>query len=80
MENILYKMTLQRFLTSLLLQSTLSEMDTVRTSTKCPAYRYVRLIESQIKGVKNGRGPTLSGRYREVSVSMEVSVKRESTV
>ena len=55
MENILYKMTLHRFLTSLLLQSTLSEMDTVRTSTKCLAYRYVRLIESQIKGVKNGR-------------------------
>ena len=80
MENILYKMTLHRFLTSLLLQSTLPEMDTFRTSTKCPAYRYVRLIESQIKGVKNGRGPTLSGRYREVSVSMEVSVKRESTV
>ena len=36
-ENILYKMTLHRFLTSLLLQSTLPEMDTFRTSTKCPA-------------------------------------------
>ena len=36
-ENILYKMTLHRFLTSLLLQSTLPEMDTFSTSTKCPA-------------------------------------------
>ena len=45
-------------------------MDTFRTSTKCPAQRDNRLIESQIKGVKNGRGPTLRGRYTEVSVSI----------
>ena len=64
-------MTLHRLLTSLLLQSTLPEMDTFRTSTNCPAQRDVRLIESQIKGViKNGRGPTLRGRYTEVSVSI----------
>ena len=36
-ENILYKMTLHRFLTSLLLQSTLPEVDTFSTSTECPA-------------------------------------------
>ena len=54
-ENILYKMTLHRFLTSLLLQSTLPEIDTFRTSTKCSAWRDVRLIDSQIKGVKKGR-------------------------
>ena len=50
------------------LQSTLSKTDTVGTGTKCPSYR-----ESN-KGSKERQGPTLSVRFKEVSV------KRESTV
>ena len=41
---------------------------------RCPSYR-----ESN-KGSKERQGPTLSVRFTEVSVSVEVSVKRESTV
>ena len=37
------------------LQSTLSKTDTFGTGTKCPSYRDVRFIESQIKEVKKGR-------------------------
>ena len=37
------------------IQSTLSNTDTFGTGTKCPSSRGVRLIESQIKGVKKGR-------------------------
>ena len=37
------------------IQSTLSKTDTFGTRTKCPSYRGVRLIESQIKGLKKGR-------------------------
>ena len=37
-ENIMYKMTLHHFLpVCYYVQSTLPEMDTFRTSTKCPA-------------------------------------------
>ena len=36
-------------------QSILSKTDTFGTGTKCPSQRSVRLIESQIKGVKKGR-------------------------
>ena len=36
-------------------QSTLSKTDTFGTGSKCPSWRGVRLIESQIKGVKKGR-------------------------
>ena len=39
----------------MVIQSTLSKTDAFGTSTKCPSYRAVRLIESQIKGVKKGR-------------------------
>ena len=39
----------------LFLQSTPSKTDTFGTGSKCPSYRDVRLIESQIKGVKKGR-------------------------
>ena len=35
--------------------SQLSMTDTFGTGTKCPFYRGVRLIESQIKGLKKGR-------------------------
>ena len=45
------------------LQSTLSKTDTFGTGTKCPSWRDVRLIESQIKGVK-----ALGVRFTEVSV------------
>ena len=31
-------------------------MNTFGTGTECPSYRGVRLIESQIEGVKKGRG------------------------
>ena len=37
------------------LQSTLSKTDTFGTGTKCPSYRDVRLIKSQIKGISKGR-------------------------
>ena len=37
------------------IQSTLSKTDTFGTGIKCPSQRDVRLIESQIKGVKKGR-------------------------
>ena len=37
------------------LQSTPSKTDTFGTGSKCPSQRDVRLIESQIKGVKKGR-------------------------
>ena len=37
------------------LQSTLSKTDTFGTDTKCPSYRDVRLIKSQIKGISKGR-------------------------
>ena len=47
------------------LQSTLSKTDTFGTGTKCPSWRDVRLIESQIKGVKKGRDQL---RFIEVSV------------
>ena len=36
-------------------QSTLSKTDTFGTGTECPSERGVRLIESQVKGVKKGR-------------------------
>ena len=36
------------------LQSTLSKTDTFGTGTKCPSYRDVRLIKSQIKGINKG--------------------------
>ena len=36
-------------------QSTPSKTDTFGTGSKCPSKRDVRLIESQIKGVKKGR-------------------------
>jgi len=36
-------------------QSTLSKTDTFGTGTKYPFLCFVRLIESQIKGVKKGR-------------------------
>ena len=49
-------------------QSTLSKTDTFGTGTKCPPQRDVRLIKSQIKGIKKGRD------------QLQVSVKRESTV
>ena len=39
----------------LILRSTYSKTDAFVTSTKCPSKRDVRLIESQIKGVKKGR-------------------------
>ena len=39
----------------LILRSTFSKTDAFGTSTKCPSKRDVRLIESQIKGVKKGR-------------------------
>ena len=39
----------------LLLQSTLSKSDTSEAGTKCLSKRDVRLIKSQIKGVKKGR-------------------------
>ena len=45
------------------LQSTLSKTDTFGTGTKCPSWRDVRLIESQIKGVK-----ALGVPFTEVSV------------
>ena len=51
------------------IQSTLSKTDTFGTGTSCLSWRGVRLIESQIKGVKKGRDRLT-----------EVSVKRESTV
>ena len=44
-------------------QSTLSKTDIFGTGTKCPSWRDVHLIESQIKGVK-----TLGVRFTEVSV------------
>ena len=39
----------------LLLQSTLSKLDTSEAGTKCPSKRDVRLMKSQIKGVKKAR-------------------------
>ena len=36
-------------------ESTPSKTDTFGTGSKCPSSRDVRLIESQIKGVKKGR-------------------------
>ena len=43
------------FSSEIVIQSTRSKTDTFGTGTKCPSYRGVRLIESQIKGVKKGR-------------------------
>ena len=37
------------------IQSILSKSDTFGAGTRCPSKRDVRLIESQIKGVKKGR-------------------------
>ena len=37
------------------IQSTLSKTETFGTGTSCPSKRDVRLIESQIEGVKTGR-------------------------
>ena len=37
------------------LQSPFSKSDTFRAGTKCPSKRDVRLIESQLKGVKKGK-------------------------
>ena len=37
------------------IQSTLSRMDSFVTGTKCQSKSNVRLIKSQIKGVKKGR-------------------------
>ena len=37
------------------IQSTLSKTDTFGTGTKCPSWRDVRLIKSQIKGINKGR-------------------------
>ena len=37
------------------IQSTLPKTHTFGTGTNCPSQRGVRLIESQIKGVKKGR-------------------------
>ena len=70
----------------IILQSTLSKMDTYGTGTKCPSYREsnkgskerrgptlgvpftegVRLMESQIKGVKKGRTNSRCPFYRGV--------------
>ena len=46
------------------LHSTLSKADIFGTGNKCPSERCVRLIESQIKGVKKGQGPKLPGLSR----------------
>ena len=37
------------------IQSTLSKTDTFGTGTSCSSYRDVRLIESQMEGVKKNR-------------------------
>ena len=37
------------------IQSTLSKADTFGTGTKCPSWRDVHLIKSQIKGISKGR-------------------------
>ena len=62
---------------NLRIQSTLSKTDTFETGTKCPSYRDVRLIKSQIKGINKGN--SRCPFYRGVRF-IEGSVKRESTV
>ena len=51
-----------------LLQSTFSKTDTSGTLKMCLSQRDVRLIESQLKGVKERQRPTLGVRFSEVSV------------
>ena len=61
------------------LQSTLSKSDTFGAGSKCPSKRDVRLIESQITGVRKEGTNSRRPFYRGVRL-IEVSVKRESTV
>ena len=51
----------------MIIQSTLSRMDTFETSNNCLSKRDVHLIESQNKGRKERKGPTLGVRFTEVS-------------
>ena len=63
-KNLIY-FKLAMFTTAVcVLHSTLSKADIFGTGTKCPSERCVRLIESQIKGVKKGQGPKLPGLSR----------------
>ena len=61
----------------IIIQSTLSKMDTFGAGTKCLSKSDVRLIESS-KGSKERQGPTLGVCF--IEVYEEVSMKRESTV
>ena len=62
----------------LVFTSTFSKTDTFETATKYPSWRDVRLMESQIKGVKKGRDSKCPF-YRGVRL-IEVSITRELTV
>ena len=53
--NIVTNMLTDRQPRCLPIQSTPCKMDTFGTGSKCPSWRDVHLIESQIKGVKKGR-------------------------
>ena len=50
------------------IQSTLSKTDTFGTGTNCPSQIDVRLIKSQIKGVKKGRDQLQVSVLKKVSV------------
>ena len=51
----------------MIIQSTLSKMDTFETSSNCLSERDVHLIESQDKGREERKGPTLGVHFTEVS-------------